>query len=362
MKIELEGYYLDELIKLLYRKKIPLYNVQRQDDSHISFETEDKYNKKIKHYILNYKAKITLSKIKQMPKFLLANLGIILGVFFGSFIFIFLSNFTWQIKVYGTEDLTTEEIISVLAENNVKVGKINTITTDEIESILLNNYDRIAQVSVIKQGTTIIINLSEKLVYEEVEYEPIVAKFAGIITEVNILTGTTNVKVGDYVNIGDVLVLPFYVNSDGEQVAVEPLAEIKAKIFIIGSCSISETEMVLQRTGNVIVEYKYQLFNSNIFSGRNKNSFAFFESLEYTKYISDLIPLKRTKIVYYELALVEVTHDFASEQEQLIEKAYNLALEKLPSNYQLLDETSSVTIVENKMYATTTLTIIGVIN
>ena len=47
MKIELEGYNLDELIKVLYRKKITLINLQKVEDNHIIFEIEDKDHKKI---------------------------------------------------------------------------------------------------------------------------------------------------------------------------------------------------------------------------------------------------------------------------------------------------------------------------
>jgi len=52
MKIELEGYNLDELIKVLYRKKITLINLQKVKDNHIIFEIEDKDHKKVKKYIL----------------------------------------------------------------------------------------------------------------------------------------------------------------------------------------------------------------------------------------------------------------------------------------------------------------------
>lgn len=362
MKFEVEGFNLDELIKVLYRKKIPLKNVVMSDNSHISFEADDRFEAKVKRYILNYKVKTNLSKIKQMPKFFLANLGIVLGVFFGSLFFIFASNFTWQIKVYGTDELSPNEILQVLEDNGVKVGKINLATREEIETILLNNYDRIAQVSVIKQGTAIIINLSEKLVYEDNSFEPIVAKYSGIITEVNIKTGTTNVKVGDYVNVGDVLVLPFNLNADGEKINVQPLAEIKAKIFVVGGCSLSEEEYVLQPTGKVTIEYKYSLFGFNIFSGKNKNSFAQFETKVYNENVSDLVPLKRQKVVYYELAVATVRHNLSAEEEGLKQKSYSLALEKLPSAYELIDEQTTTTLIDNTLRATTILTIVGIIN
>ena len=176
MKIDLTGYNIDNLLKILYTKKVTLFNVVRNEHNKVSFEILDKDFKKVKRYIANFKVQQTLSKVKQIPKFLLANLGVILGCFVGILFYLFASNYTWQIQVYGTKDLTKSEIISVLKENGIKKGKINHQTSEEIEEILLNRYDRIAQVSVIREGTAIIINLSEKLVYVESEFEPIKAK------------------------------------------------------------------------------------------------------------------------------------------------------------------------------------------
>jgi len=377
MKIELEGYNLDELIKVLYRKKITLINLQKVKDNHIIFEIEDKDHKKVKKYILNYKTKTILGKFRQLPKLMLANLGIILGVFFGSIFMLFASAFTWQICVYGTEELTYSEIITVLANNGIKKGKINHASSEEIETILLNNYNRIAQVSVIKQGTAIIINLSEKLVYNSTEYEPITAKFNGIVTETHILTGTTNVKVGDYVNVGDVLVLPFNILPNGERVSVKPMAEIKAKIFVVGTCSLSKTEQCLTRTGKTIVTYNYQLFNFNLFlykygKGIKKKLLMLLEKIkclpcEFEKHTQDVIinlenyaanldEEQRTKLLN---RLIEI---FGHKCKELVQKARQLAQSKLPTDCTLLDESSSVSVVEDTMYASTTFTIIGVVN
>ena len=221
----------------------------------------DKDYKKVKRYIANYKVKQTLSNFKQIPILLLKNLGIIIGCFLGVLFGIFVSNYTWQIQVYGTKDLCVTDILSVLSENGIRKGKINHQTSKEIEEILLNKYDRIAQVSVIRKGTAIIINLSEKLVYVEGEFQPIKAKHAGTIKEINIITGTTNIKVGDYVNAGDILVLPFNINANGEKISVNPLAEIKAEIFVVSKCEISKTETQLIRTGNTTTIYNYKLKN-----------------------------------------------------------------------------------------------------
>lgn len=361
MKIDLNGYNIDNLLKTLYQKKVTLFNVVRKEYNSITFEILDKDYKKVKRYIANFKVKTTLSKFKQFPKFMLANLGVVLGVFFGIIFGIFASNYTWQINIYGTKELSVNKIITVLENNGVKKGKINLQRSEEIENILLNNYDRIAQVSVIREGTAIIINLSEKLVYNEQEFNPITAKYNGIITDINVITGTTNVKVGDYVNVGDVLVLPFNINADGSKVNVCPFAEIRGEIFIVQKSEISKTELVLTPTGKETKVYKYKLKNLNLFSGKNKNSFALFDSYVYNENISDLLPFNRDVIVYKEMALTEVVYDFDAEKDALIQKNKEKAYAILPAG-EILNEQTETCIVGDKMYALTTINLLGLIN
>ncbi len=360
MKIDLTGYNIDNLLKILYTKKITLMNVVRHEHNKVSFEILDKDHKKVKRYIANFKVQETLSKFKQLPQILLNNLGVILGCFMGVLFGIFASNYTWQIQVYGTEELSENDIISVLSDNGIKKGKINHQTSDEIEEILLNNYDRIAQVSVIREGTAIVINISEKLVYVEGEFDPIIAKFSGIVKEINIITGTTNVKVGDYVNAGDVLVLPFNINSNGEKVSVKPVAEIKAEIYVVSKCEISKTEIELVRTGRTTTTYIYKFNNNKLFSSKNKNSFALFESVMYNENISDVVPLNRDVIIHYELIEKEVFKDFESEKQNLIDKSIKIAYENLPVG-NILNESTQTSILDDKMFAITTIMVYGII-
>ena len=361
MKYDLTGYNLDNLIKILIQKKVKIYNLELKDRTNISFEIDDCDVKKVKRYIKNFKFKQSFTKLKKLPTIMLANLGVILGCFIGSIFFIFASAFTWQIQVFGTEELSKLDIINVLKQNNVKTGKINLISSEEIESILLNNYNRIAQVSVIKEGTAIIINLSEKLVYKEEEYQPILAKHAGIITKINVITGTTNVKVGDFVNAGDVLVLPFNLNSNGEKVSVKPLAEIQAKMFIVGKFELKKHETKLVRTGKSIKSYKYIFKNFNLFSGKSKKIFALFETVVYNESVSDIVPLAREVCVYYELQEMQIENNLAEKQAENEQNSLNLARQSLVAG-DILEENTTSHYLEDRLISISTITVLGIIN
>lgn len=362
MKFNLNGFGINNILRTLHLKKVKIYNLKYLQNNCVEFEVEDKDVKKVRRQIANVNFNQTPRPIKNYKKYLIANIGLLLGVFIGIIVSIFMSNFTWQIIVYGTKDLTVNDILQVLENNGIKKGEINTETSEEIETILLNNYDRIAQVSVIREGTAIIINLSEKLVYKNTEFKPIYAKFSGVITNINITTGTINVKVGDYVNAGDVLVLPYNISKNGEKINVKPVAEISATMFVLGKVELNKTETVLERTGNISKEYKYKIFNKNLFSGKNKNSFALFETVVYNENVSRLIPLTRDVVVYHELTEVQINHNFEEERQQIAQKSVDLAYQNLPIYEEMLSEKTNISIMDNKMFAITTLTITGVIH
>ena len=108
------------------------------------------------------------------------------------------------------------------------------------------------------------------------------------------------------------------------------MAEIKADIFIVAKCQLNSTEQVLVRTGNSSIEYHYKLFNFNIFSGKNKNSFALFETNVYNESVGRLLPFTREVVTYYELKYVAVEHNIEEEKQDLIEKSKQQAYENLP--------------------------------
>ena len=116
MKYSLTGYNIDNLLKILHAKKITLYNVNWTSYNEISFEVDDKQCKKVKRYISNFKEQHKLTGIKKLPSILLANIGIVLAVFLGVLFYIFASQFTWQIMVYGTKELSESQILNVLKE------------------------------------------------------------------------------------------------------------------------------------------------------------------------------------------------------------------------------------------------------
>lgn len=362
MKYVISGYNIDNLLKILYQKRVKLFNVSRSGNKDLTFEAMDRDDKKIRRYISNFKIQEKTNLNIRLKSFFKTNVCVIIAVFIGIIFSIYASNYIWQIKIYGANNLDKTSILKVLKAEDVAVGKLNRKSRDEISHILLNAYDRIAQASVIKKGTAIIINISEKLVYEETEFKPIVAKHSGIVQEINLVTGTLNVKVGDYVNVGDSLVLPFNISKDGNKIPVMPMAEIYGNTYFTYSASLPEKEKVLVSTGRKRKVYDYKLWNFQIFSGKSKNSFAIFDIELYNEYISDLIPLKRQVAVYHELVEREIVHDLNREKDEFVSRNKEMASQQIPPNQKVINSKCSVDIFNNTLYMVSTCMCYGKIN
>ena len=138
----------------------------------------------------------------------------------------------------------------------------------------------------------------------------------------------------------------------------EALAEIKAEIFVVSKCELNKIETKMVRTGNTTTTYNYKFKNKKLFSSKNKNSFALFETVVYNENISALLPLNRDVCVHYELIKTEIINDFESEKQKLIEESKKRAYENLPVG-EILSEDTKTSVIDNTMFAITTITICG---
>ncbi|MBQ3502323.1 MAG: sporulation protein YqfD, partial [Clostridia bacterium] len=275
---------------------------------------------------------------------------------------IFSTYFTWNIRVYGAEGELNAEVVSVLKQNNIAVGKRLPNNTSVIENILLEQLPNIAQVSCIKRGTTLIINISKKLVYTPESYEPIRAKFNGVVSNFSLVSGTMAVSLGDFVSKGDILVYPFILDKEGKQVSVNPIAEVRARAYVVGSSKLNATSTELARTGRTYTTSCMQLLNKKLFSKKLPKPFALYETNVYNQYISSVLPIVKTTITYYELDYVVVNYDIMAETARIEQESVDLAYKNLPSNSEIIDQQTTSLIVNDCLYSTTTLTISTIIS
>lgn len=276
-----------------------------------------------------------------------ARIGIVIGMIFVIPCLFFLSQFTFRIECVGLESITEEQILEVLRNHGIETYHINHQDTKEIETILTQSFPNISMVSCAKHGTSYVISIKEKLPDIEQSFDPIVAPYTMMLTTFQVHQGYSPYQVGDIVKKGDILVYPYYINENNEQVAIRPNMTIESIVYYVGQVEFREKEIQYERTGKTKCFSSYYFGKFLLIQDNIENPFEFFEKESYNEYIAQnlFLPIRVEKTIFYELAEKEIVHNFEEEKDGLINQARNLAYEQAPKDAKI--ESEDVVILQN---------------
>ncbi|MBO7527293.1 MAG: sporulation protein YqfD, partial [Clostridia bacterium] len=179
---------------------------------------------------------------------------------------------------------------------------------------------------VITKGNTLIINIKEKLHNAEYEdkqtFMPLVSNVNGIITELSIVQGSAKVKVGDMVKVGDELVSPSIIDSNGNEILVKPLADIKADIYFTNIIVVPDQKIMQVKTGKKSYSKCIMLFNAQIFNPNKTPSFDNFitETNEYYLTSNNILPIKVIETKYEEVEYIQIDDYFKNNRDYILEE------------------------------------------
>lgn len=327
IRVSLTGVNLNRVYSECKKQNIDLYNIDRIDYKNIEFDIDIK-NKSIlkgiaKGQRYEYKEKNNYGAVKFI-NFLKYRFGILIGIVFFVLINIITSFFVWNIQIIGNETVSKDAILKILESQKISIGKpIRNLDFVNIENEITNNMEEISLCSVIKKGTTIIVNIKEKIsngYQSDTNSCDIVAPENLTIVELNVVNGTAQKKVGDSVKKGEVIVGGFLMDSNGNKIPCNAVAKIKAKSWITETVEFYKQKEVSTRTGNVIKIANLDLFDMEFPVKKGNNLFENYEVEENTYFLTDdnFLPLTMTEKIYYEVEKNVVTQDFDSEREDII--------------------------------------------
>ncbi len=328
-------------------KTIKIYNYKRQEHNLGEFEVDVKFTKKITKLI----EKEGLEVVDIKNKGLLYNFftlfkrfGIIAGLVFVVLFYVIQYNFVLKIEVWGgstTENAQVKEFVQKNMPGNFK----NNIQTEELEVLVRNNFDFVSSVSIAIVGQSIIVNLNPSVLPDEMQgkFQPLVSDYDGLIKEINLVQGTLNCEVGDIVQKGDILVMPYILDSNGTLYEVQPSAEIIADVWLNASVSHYDYKIVQYRTGRSVTISEVLLGDKVIYNNTHDIDFKDYECETYSQNLTDiLLPFVLRKTIYYEIETEEIFQDFDEVKSEIISQAREKALIFFDKNDIIIDENYSI--------------------
>ena len=160
--------------------------------------------------------------------------GILYGAAAFAAILILLSLRVWCIDVTGNTTLDSRAILSALSENGLSPGvRISEVDTKKVEQKLMLMFPKIRWMTINTQGCTMQVCIREKTEKPEIVKQNgacnIVASATGQVVAIRVYGGTAQVKKGDAVAQGQLLVSGVVEDASGGTTLVHASAEIVAE-------------------------------------------------------------------------------------------------------------------------------------
>ena len=333
LRVSVQGYYIERFINICRNEKITIWNLKRNKEIELLLNVRIGEFKKICKISKKTGCKIKIKNKKGLPfllnrykkrkifLILLIMLVILIGVS---------SNFVWNVEIVEENGQKLENIEKDIEEAGLQVGKLKSkIDTKELINKIRLKRDDVAWIGIELKGTNAIVKLvkadQKPEIIDESEYCSIVSNKTGIITKINAQTGTANVKVGDTVKEGDVLINGWMEGKFTGVRYVHAKGEIEAKVWYTKSKKIPYNTTQIEETGNEETKYSIKIHNFEINLSKKLSKFKIYDTIEEENKI------KLFSDFYLPISIVKTTYKEQEEKPKKynIEEAKRLGIEEL---------------------------------
>lgn len=210
----------ETVLKKLAKAEIPAYNLKKCGNR-LSFSVRDEYRKKVfaifVHSCYNIKEE-TLSPARRAVRFVKNRFGLIVGcALFVAAAFVSQS-FVFKVEVTGSGSHLYGEVVSILNECGVSVGKFfGGVDKPYVEASVLALPD-VTFCSFEKSGSVVRVDVRCDREHKATAFGgALKSEVNGKILNVVAVCGTAEVSVGDTVGKGDVIISPYELSEDGQR-------------------------------------------------------------------------------------------------------------------------------------------------
>lgn len=355
VRLKIYGVNINKLFKLLKKNDIEMFDIVRQDHKTIYFTTYCNKQKKLIALLSNMCYNINVEEYygtKKLINFLSKRLGYVIGSIVFLISIVCSNFFVTNINIYGTTTLSQNNITQFLKQEGVTNGTfIAKLDPENLSMILANQFEEISLVSVIKKGTTLVINIKEKQSLDKTEqnFDNFIASKSGEVLEISVIEGTAKVKVGDSFKQGDVLIAGGFIDIHGNVVNCHAQGKVKAKIQYTAQLNFENVATIFKRTGKSITNSSYSFLGWTFKDKQSIVPFEHYEKQEYstTLFHNNFLPIKAHYVKFFETAPVKIEQDFQQQKNELLNQAQKQAVSLVPKNEQIINQFEEIVEVEN---------------
>ena len=273
------------------RSGIYLENLKREKSTIIKASVPVKEFKNVAKIAKESKCKIKIKSKKGLPfilnryrkrKIFAISLLLVL------FSLVILSGFIWNIEITGNETISSEDILNIAKSEGLETGKLKRKVDPKkiVEKIRLERAD-ISWVGINISGTNVVIKIVEADKAPEVinknDYCNIIAKKDAMIVSANAQNGTLQVKEGDVVKQGSVLIAGWLEGKYTGVRYVHATGQVMAKVWYSKKEKVYYKQNERKQTGNVEKKYSINIKNFAINFYKKLSKFEIYDTINTEK-------------------------------------------------------------------------------
>ncbi len=236
--------------------------------------------------------------------------GMLLGLIIGLFLMFWSQLFVWKVTVSGNSEIKIAEIEQALSECGISVGSfIPNIDTLGDANRLLMSCRGLSSAAVSINGTHVHISVLERKNVPDIVnangFFNVVASADGVILDVNAANGTPEVREGEVVYEGELLINSFITGKNGSCRPTHARGTVFAAVSKTFNIEIPLSRVTKNFTGNRQTRYVYTILGKEIptFS-QGQSDYEYFDATvsERTVKLFGFIelPIKEKRITYSE--------------------------------------------------------------
>ncbi len=338
--LELHGECKERFINLCKNKEIEIIQIFLINQNwYCKLRCRD--YKKLKVFIKKTGCVCRIKEKRGLP-FLLRKIRKRRGLLIGGVLFLLVlfqcSGRVWYISVEGGFLHTREQMLQVMKQELGICGGVLGVQVDcfEIEKRLRLDYNEIGWISVEKKGCCLFVRLNEstmpKIVGTREEASHIIAEQDGIVRKLEVLAGIPQVKVGDSVKKGDILISGIIpIMGDYEDFIRNETVAAEGNVYLESDFSYQARFLVTYEKKN----YKKERFGLEIFL-LNRKLFSYIPRYSEGKYdiiSTDIVPyafedyqvpvlLRKYRLQQYDTELVTMTKEEVEKKADVLWQSF----------------------------------------
>ena len=320
--VEIEGYFVEKFLNSSLKDNLFLWNLKRRSATVLRVNVADSDFDKLKNIVNKNQCLLKVISSRGIPniyqRYKKRRYLIYASIVFIFFIFS-ISRFVWNIEVVGNSRLSKEDVISLVENDGLKIGKYKgKIDTEKIIKKIRSEREDISWIGIELKGTNAIVKIVETeekpMVVDENDFCNIVAKKDGIISKISAQNGTIMVKDGDEVKQGQILIAGWMEGLYTGKYLVHSNGKVEAIIKYSQSEKIYKKETVRKRTERKENKFSIKVKNFQINLFKTLSKFEKYDTIDSVKNIqlspNFYIPINFVKYTNFEVEESLVEHDF----------------------------------------------------